>query len=118
MEELTGRVADSQQCEVVTFTMIKERAVCSETHRVLEAVDDDVVPSVDWNPGMMFTLSNVVFANAGGNVASVVLGEAGAARHHQVATVPLRKDDLQSVLRCVDEKTCCYCTARSRHVDV
>ncbi|KAK8779378.1 hypothetical protein V5799_019277 [Amblyomma americanum] len=118
MEELTGRVADSQQYAVVSFTMIKERAVCSETHRVLEAVDNAVVLSVDWKPDMMFTLSNVVFFNGCGNFASVVLGEEEAFRHQQVATVSLRKDDLQSVLRCVDEKTCCYCTARSRHVDV
>ncbi|KAK8779379.1 hypothetical protein V5799_019278 [Amblyomma americanum] len=118
MEELAGRVADSQQCEVVTFTMIKERAVWSEVHRVLEAVDDDVVPSVDWNPDMMFTLFNVVFVNAGGNLASVVLGDAGAARHHQVTAVFLRRDDPQSVLSRVDEKTCCYCMARSRAVEV
>ncbi|KAK8763523.1 hypothetical protein V5799_033867 [Amblyomma americanum] len=118
MEELTGRMADSQQYEVVTFTMIKEGAVCSETHRVLEAVDDAVVPSVDWKPDMMFTLSNVVFVNGCGNFASVVLSEEEAFRHQQVAAVFLRKDDLQSVLRCVDEKTCCYCMARSRPVEV
>ncbi|KAK8770825.1 hypothetical protein V5799_012710 [Amblyomma americanum] len=117
MEELTGRMTDSQQYEVVTFTMNKERAVCSETHRVLEAVDDAVVPSVDWKPDMMFTLSNVVFVNGWGIFASVVLSEEEAFRHQQVATVFLRKD-LRSVLRCVDEKTCCYCMARSRPVEV
>ncbi|KAK8779381.1 hypothetical protein V5799_019280 [Amblyomma americanum] len=98
--------------------MVKERAVCRETHRVLEALDDDVEPSVDWKPDMMFTLSNVVFVNGCRNFASVVVVEEEAFRHQQVTTVFLREADLHSVLRCVDEKTCCYCMARSRPVEV